>query len=112
MLAIGSLIMKATLYRPNQAPVNIAADGLRVAHEITGLPSVLDKVGNLLGCAVGMVDVLASGPGYVVYSVFDHDGEINEGAMLAAAGLTGVSFDLADEDAVLRGPLLVVERGE
>ncbi len=102
--------MKTTLYLPNQAPVNVAADGLRLADEATGLASVSARVGELLGCAVQLVDVLASGPDYVVYSVFDHEGEINKGAMQAAASLTGIEFDLADEDAVLRGPLLVVER--
>lgn len=77
----------------------------------TGLAWVPDKVSGLLGCAPGLVDVLASGPEYVAYSVFDSEGEVNPAAMAAVAAVSGVAFDAEDEDAVLRGAVLVVTVG-
>ena len=74
----------------------------------TGFASVPDQVPALLGCAPGLVDVLASGPEYVAYSVFDSEGEANPAAMAAVAAVSGVAFDSDDEDAVLRGAVLVV----
>ena len=67
-----------------------------------------EQVPFLLGCRPELVDVLASGPAYVVFTVFDCDGGINQTAMSAAA-VSGVRFDIADEDQVLRGPVLVLE---
>ena len=67
-----------------------------------------ERVPGLLGCALGLVDVLACGPGYVAYSVFDCEGPVNEAAMAAVAEVSGAGFDLDDEDTVLCGPVLVV----
>ena len=52
--------------------------------------------------------MLASGQGYIVYSIFDCEGEINPEAMAAVGAVTGMSFDIENEDEVLRGPVLVV----
>lgn len=70
-----------------------------------------DIVPGLLHCAPELVDVLASGQGYVAYSVFDCEGEVNPEAMAALGALTGVSFDAGNEDELLRGPVLVVTAG-
>ena len=101
--------MKATLYLPSQPPQDISTEGLSLPDFKTGFAHAPQRVSKLLGCTQGLVDVLATGTGYVVYSVFDFEGEVNEDAMKAVAELTGTAFDLADEDAVLCGPLLVVE---
>ena len=76
----------------------------------TGFAQVPDQVPGLLGCAPGLVDVLASGPDYVAYSVFDSEGEANPAAMAAVAAVSGVAFDAEDEDAVLCGAVLVVRQ--
>ena len=75
---------------------------------ITGFARVPDEVPALLGCAPGMVDVLASGPNYVAYSVFDCEEDTNPAAMVAVAEVSGVDFDLGNDDAILCGAVLVV----
>ena len=67
-----------------------------------------NAVPTLLGCVSELVDVLACGPSYVAYSIFDCEGEVNPAAMEAVAKASGVSFDLDDEDAILCGAVLVV----
>lgn len=74
----------------------------------TGLVGVPESVPVLLGCTPALVDILASGPTYVAYSIYDAEGETNPAAMEAVAKVSGFSFDLDDEDAILRGPVLVV----
>ena len=70
-----------------------------------------DLVPGLLHCAPELVDVLASGQGYIVYSIFDCEGEMNPEAMTIVGTLTGESFNAENEDEVLRGPVLVVMAG-
>lgn len=101
--------MNATLYLPQQPPRVIPADGLFMRDPKTGFASVPEQVPMLLGCVPGLVDVLASGPGYVAYSVFDCEEEANPLAMAVVAAVSGVVFDTEDEDAVLRGVVLVVQ---
>ena len=100
--------MLATLYLPQQPPLEVPGDGLSMPNPATGLVGVPEQVPALLDCAPELVDVLASGPGYVVYSVFDCEGPVNREAMVAVAQIAGVAFDTEDEDAVLCGPVLVV----
>ena len=100
--------MNATLYLPHQSPQLVAIEGLCIPDPATGFARVPDQVPVLLGCAPGLVDVLASGPDYVAYSVFDSEGETNQAAMAAVAVVSGVAFDSEDEDAVLCGAVLVV----
>ncbi len=101
--------MTATLYSPQQLPQAVHLDGLNLPSSTTEFVQVPEQVPNLLGCAPYLVDVLASGPGYVVYSVFDSEEETNYAAMAAVAEVSGVAFEAADEDAVLRGAVLVVQ---
>ncbi|WP_375416786.1 hypothetical protein [uncultured Hymenobacter sp.] len=75
----------------------------------TGFARIPELVPALLGCAPGLVDVLASGPEYIAYSVFDCEGETNSAAMAAVAAVSGVAFELDDEDAILCGAVLVVQ---
>ena len=101
--------MNATLYLPHQPPQLVSVEGLCLLDPTTGFARVPDQVPGLLGCAPGLVDVLASGPDYVAYSVFDSEEEANPAAMAAVAAVSGVAFDSNDEDAVLRGAILIVQ---
>ena len=101
--------MNAMLYLPSMAPQLVSIDGLCMPDPVTGFARVPDQVPGLLGCAPALVDVLASGLDYVAYSVFDSDGEENPAAMAAVAAVSKVAFELADEDAVLCGAVLVVK---
>ena len=100
--------MTATLYLPSQPPQLVSIEGLTMPDPATGFARVPDQVPGLLGCAPRLVDVLASGPEYVAYSVFDSEEEANPAAMAAVAAVSGVAFDSEDEDAVLRGAVLLV----
>ena len=100
--------MHATLYPPQHPPYTVPVDGLSMPEPATGLARVPQQVHVLLDCAPELVDVLASGPGYVAYSIFDCEGPINHAAMAAVAEVSGVAFDAADEDAILCGVVLVV----
>ena len=100
--------MDATLYLPQQPPRAVPVEGLSMPDPNTGLARVPEQVPGLLGCVRELVDVLACGPHYVAYSVFDCEGETNRAAMDAVASVSGVAFDLEDGDTVLRGAVLVV----
>ena len=89
--------MNATHYLPQHPPQPVLAEGLEMPNPTTGLVGVPSAVPILLGCAAELVDVLASGPSYVAYSIFDSEGVTNPVAMEA---VSGVSFDLEDEDSV------------
>lgn len=102
--------MNATLYQPQRSPQSVSINGLGAPDQAGKYVPVPEQVSVLLNCAPELVDVLASGPGYVAYSVFDSEGEVNQGAMLAVAAVSGVAFDSEDEDAVLCGPVLLVNR--
>lgn len=102
--------MTATLYLPHHFPQAVPTVGLVLPDPTTGLASVPDAVPTLLGCAPKLVDVLACGPSYVAYSIFDCEDEVNPTAMEAVAKVSGVSFDLGDEDATLCGAVLVVTK--
>jgi hypothetical protein len=100
--------MTATLYAPHQPPLSVPTERLSLPDATTGFARVPEQVHALLGCVPELVDVLASGAGYVIYSVFDGEGAVNEAAMIAVTEVSGVAFDAEDEDAVLHGPVLVV----
>lgn len=101
--------MKATLYLPSQPPQSVALEGLILPNSTTNFAHVSEQLAMLLGCAPKMVDVLASGLGYVAYSVFDSEDEVNVEAMAAVSKISGVSFDQEDEDTILRGAILIAE---
>ena len=100
--------MTATLYNPGYLPQVVSTEGLSLPDPTTRFATVPEQVPVLMGCARNLVDVLVSGPGYVAYSVFNCEEPVNEAAMDAVAAVSGVNFDLNDEDAVLCGPVLVV----
>lgn len=101
--------MQATLYLPQQHPQTIHVDGLSMPDLATGFVGVPQGVPVAMGCVPELVDVLASGPNYVAYSVFDCEGLVNQKAMAAMTEVSGVSFDMEDEDAVLCGAVLIVK---
>lgn len=100
--------MLATLYHPNQAPATVEAAGFTLPATSADFTNDADRAAATLGCAPGLVDVLALGPGYLAFSVFDHEGEPNLDAMRAVSILTGIPFNCAADDELLRGPILVV----
>jgi hypothetical protein len=99
--------MTATLYVPNQPLQLVATNGLSLPTTAV-YASVSDAVAEHLGCANNLVDVLACGPGYVAYSIFDYEGDINHPAMVALSNIAGYPFNAGDEEQALRGPVLVV----
>lgn len=100
--------MTVTLYTPSNQPTFESPDGFSLPGA-KRFASPIPKVAALLGCVPGLVDVLASGEKYVVYSIFDSEGPANPTATLAVAELIGSNFDVADEDELLRGPVLIVQ---
>ncbi len=100
--------MDATLYLPDQLPQRVSAEGLILPDIATGYARVPVRVSAILNCSLGLVDVLASGPHYVAYSVFDCEGDTNQSAMYSVALLSGASFDSTDNDSILCGPVLIV----
>lgn len=103
-------MLTATLYQPHYPPRTVPTDGLVLPNPQTGFAAVTEHVSALLECGQGMVDVLASGPAYVVYTVFDCEGPVNEEAMMAVTAVSKVKFELTDEDSVLCGPVLIVQQ--
>ena len=101
-------LMRATLFLPFQPQRPVQATGFTMPDSITGLVRVPPQAAELLECAPSLVDVLASGPDYVAFSIFDFEGEVNPAAMAAVAELSGHDFDEADEDHALAGPILIV----
>lgn len=96
--------MTALLYLPQQPPQAVSTEGLHWSNNVIGPVSLL------LGCTPNLVDVLANGPGYAAYSVFDYEGGvINLEAMRAVSAITGILFDEDDEESILRGPVLLVQ---
>lgn len=101
-------IMNATLYLPRQRPQTVSTEGLELPDSLSGFTHVPERVAMLLGCAPGLVDVLANGPKYVAYSIFDSEDEVNHEAMAAVAAVSGATFDAEDEDMILCGAILIV----
>jgi hypothetical protein len=100
--------MNATLYLPHQLPQAVPAEGLVIPDPATGFVKVPEQVSVLMSCAPILVDVLATGPGYVAYSIFDCDGPVNLPAMTAVAKVSGIVFDPDDELTTLCGAVLLV----
>jgi hypothetical protein len=98
--------MTATLYRPNQLPLIVNANNLPAPNE-QGYARVTEQIADLLECSLKMVDILAVANNYVVYSVFDDDGEINTSATNALTEITGIAFNSTQEDETLRGNILI-----
>jgi hypothetical protein len=96
--------MNAILYLPDQTPQ--ALDATAFTTEPTDDQTAM--AADALECGQEFVDVLASGAGYIIYTVFDSEADVNPQGMKAAGVLTGVEFDPEDEDQVLRGPVLTV----
>ena len=104
-------MISVTLYQPLHAPQLVLAEKLSFSDPATGFARIPEQVSAMLGCAPGLVDVLASSTHYVAYSVFDCEGEINQAAMEAVGELVGQAFDIENEDETLRGPVLVIITG-
>lgn len=100
--------MTTTLYRPDARPQSLPASIFLMQPGSSQVVQDAARAAELLGCAPGLVDVLACGNGYLVYSVFDDEGEVNPAAMAAVAEVSGIGLDPTNEDEVLRGPVLII----
>ena len=100
--------MKALLYKPGEEPIAVSTEGLTTPGNGVRFATVSAKVPQLLECHESLVDVLACGEGYAVYSIFDNELEPNPGAMSALDEITG-ELSTEDEDNLLRGPILFVD---
>ncbi|MBO0358598.1 hypothetical protein J0X19_11630 [Hymenobacter sp. BT186] len=97
--------MNAFLYQPGQREQIYSAEGF---HPTTANVTQMARAARALECIPEMVDILASTPEYTVYTIFDHEGDPNLAATEAVAELTGIEFNLDDEDQVLSGPVLII----
>lgn len=86
-----------TLYLPGQQPIAKSAKDFTVA-EGTHFGQVLPQAAEVLGCSPSLVDVLACGLNYIVYTTFDSEDQANPIATQAVADLTGIDFNVTDED--------------
>lgn len=102
--------MTVHLYQSGQPTLLVDQTGFALPVNTGGqFARVPPQAASLLGCAPGLVDVLASGKGYLVYSVFDSEEPANIAATQAVAALTRINFDVTNEDELLRGPVLIVQ---
>lgn len=93
--------MNITLYKPSAVPQQVPP-----FENAENQP--MERVAELLGCHVGLVDVQACGPNYVIFTIFDYEGPINLMGMAKVNRLTGVKLDPMDEHDQLCGSILVV----
>ncbi|MDO7848683.1 hypothetical protein Q5H92_20120 [Hymenobacter sp. M29] len=100
--------MRVTLYQPGQPSEDIAPNGFSVDKDSGQVVQDAVRASELLGCMPALVDVLACGEGYLMYSVFDYEGAQNHAAMSVLAEISGIGSDAGDDDEVLRGPVLVI----
>jgi hypothetical protein len=105
------LPMNITLYKPSEAPQQVPPFE-HAGNLVKGGSQPMERVAELMGCPVSLIDVQASGPNYVAYSVFDCEGPTNLLGMAEVARLSGVSLDPEEEDEQLCGPILVVALDE
>lgn len=101
--------MNVTLYSPNQQPCDSNPEGFTLP-DTNGFAQVPVQAARLLMCTLELVDVLASSPDYVVYTIFDNEGLANPEATQAVGILIGHSFDTNSKDELLRGPVVIVKR--
>jgi hypothetical protein len=101
--------MTITLYRPGLAPEPITEVEFLGIEASTQVIQNTSLAARLLGCSPALVDVLANGTGYLIYSVFDYEGDVNTAAMIAFTELTGIGVNADDDDEVLQGPVLFIQ---
>ncbi len=105
--------MKATLFLPNEEPIEVPVEGLHLPDASTGFVPASIAAASLLGCNPNLVDILACGPEYVAYSVFGCEaGPPNKLAKEKISLITDVPFNLEDEEAELYGAILIVQSQE
>jgi hypothetical protein len=100
--------MTVTLYQQGREPEAVEPGGFITQPESGQIVQNVARAAELLGCAPELADVLACGTGYLVYSVFDYEGDANPAAMAVVAELSGTELDPMNEDEVLQGPVLVI----
>ena len=101
-------MLHATLYLPEHAPRPIHFDDLHAISSVNNFMHIPPDIPALLKCRPELVDVLASGPKYIIYSVFDATGKTNPEAMKMVAQLSGIILDVTNEDEILRGPVIIL----
>lgn len=100
--------MKITLFIPGKQPVTFCSPQFAAAVAGGTITPKLYLIAQLLKCRPTLVDVLAAGHGYGIYSIFDAEGKLNTLAMAEFTRLTGVPLDPeADHDQLL-GPVVTL----
>jgi hypothetical protein len=100
--------VKITLFIPGKQPMRVCSPQFAAA--VTGGTIVpkLHRIAQLLKCRPSLVDVLACGHGYGIYSVFDAEGKSNALAMAEFTRLTGVQLDPEEDHDQLLGPVVTL----
>ena len=100
--------MNATLYLPPMQSQQVEILETWASLTVGGSCRVPTAATELLGCPVGLIDVLDLGPNHAVFSIFDFDGgEPNRGAMVEMERLSGYRFGEEDNSTLL-GPVLIL----
>ena len=103
-------MMKATLFLPNKEPTEVPVEGLHLPDASTGFVPASVAAAVLLGCSPNLVDILACGTEYVVYSIFGYEeGPPNQLAKEKINLIADVPFSLEGEEEELYGAILVVQ---
>ena len=100
--------MRVTLYQPGHPPEAILQGGFSLDEESGQVVQNTVHASKLLGCVPALVDVLACGKRYLMYSVFDYEGEQNQAAMAVLAEVSGIELNAGEDDEALQGPVLVI----
>ena len=93
--------MRVTLYEPGQPPEAVLQSGFSLNEESGQVVQNIVRASELLGCVPALVDVLACGKGYLMYSVFDYEGERNQAAMSVLAEVSGIELNVGEDDEIL-----------
>lgn len=100
--------MITTLYVPAKQPLALLTDQCAASVEAGRITPQFEHIAKLLKCPISFVDVLATGHGYALYSIFDCEGPVNPAAMQAFTELTSVQLNAEYEEDCLRGPVLSI----
>jgi hypothetical protein len=100
--------MRVTVFNPGKPPVNFdSADyfGTATGGRIT---AKFHRVAEQLKCRPSLVDLLAMGHGFALFSVFDALGQPNELAMQEFTRRTGMQLDPKDGVDMILGPVVML----
>ena len=98
-----------TLYKPGESPEEVPYFEF-AENIIVGGFWPMEHVAGLLNCRAELIDVLASGPDYAMFSIFDCQGYLNPAVMEVFFAITGVKSSVDPEEDELRGPIMLIKK--